>query len=309
MKHRRWISTLLIGLLLVVVTGCGMQPMGSSLAPEDQSVMPEAPVEVGDREEAPAGSAGRQNAGVDISPERMVIRTAELDLVVSETEEALDEIEELAQRLGGYVVSLDTQQYDAGIRGQATIRIPAESFHEAVDEITALATTVRRETLSSEDVTADYVDLESSLRHLRAKEAQLLEFLDQAEDTEAVLAVYEQLAQTQAEIEQVTGQMQYLENQAALSTVRIYLTPDALAQPLEVSGWNVPGTFRAAVESLLDVLQFVVEAAIYVVVVALPTLAIVALPVVGFVLLVRWLVRRSRKRSRAKKAAEAPDTG
>lgn len=308
MKHQRWIAVLLAGLLLVGVAGCGMQPIASSLAPEDELMMPEAPVEVGDSE-APAGGAGRQNAGVDISPERMVIRTAELDLVVSETEEALDEIEELAQRLGGYVVSLDTQQYDAGVRGQATIRIPAESFHDAVDEITALATTVRRETLSSDDVTADYVDLESSLRHLRAKEAQLLEFLDQAEDTEAVLAVYEQLAQTQAEIEQVTGQMEYLENQAALSTIRVYLTPDALAQPLEVSGWNVPGTFRAAVESLLDVLQFAVEAAIYLVVVALPTLAIIALPVVGFVLVIRWLVRRSRKRSRARKAEQASDNG
>ena len=158
-------------------------------------------------------------------------------------------------------------------------------------------------------MTADYVDLESSLRHLRAKEAQLLEFLDQAEDTEAVLAIYEHLAETQAQIEQVTGQMEYLENQAALSTIRVYLTPDALAQPLEVSGWNVPGTFRAAVESLLNVLQFTVEAAIYIVVVVLPTLAIIALPVVGFVLVIRWLVRRSRKRSQARKAEQASDNG
>jgi hypothetical protein len=264
--------------------------------------MPEAPVEQGDGEGAPPSGGGGQNAGVDLSPERMVIRTAELDLVVSETEGALDQIEDLAERMGGYVVALETQQYDAGVRGQATIRIPADSFHDAVDEITALASTVRRETLSSDDVTEEYVDLESRLRHLRAKESQLLEFLDQAEDTEAVLAVYEQLSETQAQIEQVTGQMEFLESQAALSTIHVSLTPDALAQPLEVSGWNLPGTFRTAVESLLDVLQFTVEAAIYVVVVVLPTLVIIALPIVGFVLLVRWLVRRSRKRSRTNKA-------
>ena len=104
MKHRRWIAALLAAFLLILVTGCGMQPMASSLAPEDELMMPEAPVEVGDSEGAAPGGGGRQNAGVDISPERMVIRTGELDLVVSETEEALDEIEELAQRLGGYVV-------------------------------------------------------------------------------------------------------------------------------------------------------------------------------------------------------------
>jgi hypothetical protein len=304
MKTRRLIAGLLIGFLLVGVTGCGMQPIASSLAPQDEMIMPEAPVEVGDMEGAPPSGGGGQNAGVDLSPERMVIRTAELDLVVSDTEAVLDQIQDLADRLGGYVVSLDTQQYDAGVRGRATIRIPAESFQEAVEEITALASTVRRETLSSDDVTEEYVDLESRLRHLRAKEAQLLEFLDQAEDTEAVLAVYEQLSQTQAEIEQVAGQMEYLENQAALSTINVSLTPDALAQPLEVSGWNVPGTFRAAVESLLDVLQFTVEAVIYGVVVLLPTLAIIALPIVAFVLVVRWLARRSRKRSRPKKVEE-----
>jgi hypothetical protein len=299
----------LAAFLLIGVTACGMQPIASSLAPEDRAMMPEPPVEEGVAEGAPPSGVGGQRIGVDLSPERMVVRTAELDLVVAETEDALSQIEELTERLGGYVVSLDTQQYDAGVRGQATVRIPAESFHDAVEEIKALASTVRRETLSSDDVTDEYVDLESSLRHLRAKEAQLLEFLDQAEDTEAVLAVYEHLAQTQAQIEQVTGQIQFLENQAALSTIHVYLTPDALAQPLEVSGWNVPGTFRAAVESLLDVIQFTVEAVIYIVVVVLPTLAIIALPIVGLVLVVRWLVRRSRKRSAARKAEQTPDAG
>jgi len=127
----------------------------------------------------------------------------------------------------------------------------------------------------------------------------LLGFLEEAEDTEATLAVYEQLQQVQGEIEQVTGRMQYLENQVALATITISLTPDALAQPLEVGGWNLPGTFRHALEALLNTLEVIVKAAIYLVIVVLPTLVILLAPIVAIVLLVRWLVRR-RKRARVK---------
>jgi len=105
--------------------------------------------------------------------ERMVIRTADLDLIVPDTEEAITAIEELASDLGGYVVSLNTYQYEQGVQGSITIRIPAESFNAALEQLKALATTVRSESVGGQDVTDEYVDLESRLRHLRAVEEQI----------------------------------------------------------------------------------------------------------------------------------------
>jgi hypothetical protein len=297
MKRNLWIG-ILVGMLVLTVSGCAIGRQALPLAPEFEPVMATAPVEM-PVEEARVMTLG---AGADMAAvasaatvERLVIHTADLDLIVPDTEQAIEQIQELAEELGGYVVSLNTYQYQEGLQGSVTLRIPAESFDTALARLKELATTVRRESVSGQDVTEEYVDLESRLRHLRAKEEQLLEFLDQAEDTEAVLAVYEQLSYTQQEIEQVTGRMQYLENQAALATITVNLTPDALAQPLEVGGWNLPGTIRNAVETLLDVLEFSVKAAIYLVIVILPTLLIIALPIVGLVLLIRWLVRRRRR--------------
>jgi hypothetical protein len=239
--------------------------------------------------------ADAQAASVAANVERLVIRTADLDLIVPDTEEALDQIQALAEELGGYVVSLNTYQYQEGVQASVTFRVPAESFGIALDRLRDLATIVRRESISGQDVTEEYVDLQSRLRHLQAKEEQLLEFLDQAEDTEAVMQVYAELSRTQEEIELVRGRMQYLENQAALATITVSLTPDELAQPLEVGGWNLPGTIRNALELLLNVLEFTIKALIYLVIVGLPTLLVVAAPIVGLVLLVRWLIRRSRK--------------
>jgi len=228
--------------------------------------------------------------------ERMVVRTASLDLIVPDTEKALADIQAMVRELGGYVVSVEAYQYQEGRQATVTFRIPAETLDTALDRLRAMATTVRRESVSGQDVTDQYVDLQSRLRHLEAKEKQLLEFLDRAEDTEAVLAVYEQLSATQAEIEQVKGRMQYLENQAALATVTVSLTPDVMAQPLETGGWNLPATVRSAVEALLNVLEFFVKALIYIVIVVLPALILLALPVVAMFLLVRWLVRRRRRK-------------
>ncbi|MGQ9710512.1 MAG: DUF4349 domain-containing protein [Anaerolineae bacterium] len=229
------------------------------------------------------------------STERMVIQTANLALIVPDTEKALDDIQAMARELGGYVVSIEAYQYQEGRQATVTFRIPADALEGALERLRAMATTVQRESVSGQDVTDEYVDLESRLRHLQAKEKQLLEFLDRAEDTEAVLAVYEHLSQTQAEIEQVKGRMQYLENQAALATVTVSLTPDVMAQPLPTGGWNLPATVRSAVEMLLNVLEFFVKALIYLVIVVLPALLLLALPIIGVFLLIRWLVRRQRR--------------
>jgi hypothetical protein len=194
------------------------------------------------------------------------------------------------------VVSLNTQQYQEGLRADVTLRVPAESFDAALGQLRDLAVTVRSESISGQDVTRDYVNLQADLRHLEAKEAQLLEFLDEAEDTEAVLAVYDQLSQTQQEIERVTGEIRYIENQTDLATIRVSLTPDALAQPLEVSGWNLSGAARDAVEALLSVVEVFVKGLIYALIVLLPTLILIAIPIVLAILLVRWVIRRWRAR-------------
>jgi len=90
--------------------------------------------------------------------------------------------------------------------------------------------------------------------------------------------------------------VQYLEQSAALATVNLDLIPDALAQPIQVGGWHPEGTLRNAIQSLVRVLQFLVDAAIVIVILIVPTLAAIALPFVGLFFLVRAIVRRRRAR-------------
>jgi len=305
---KKIVCGIIASFVALLVVGCAAAPTPAmDMAYEEAPAAPafegiEKAVEV-ERESvfSEAGSRGGSYAAV----ERLIIRDAWLSLVVPDTEAALDEVNDMVAELGGYVVQSNVDQYQEGMRASVQLRIPAESLDVALERIRGLATEVRSENISGQDVTEEYVDRKSSLRHLERTEARLLEFLDEAEDTEAALQVYAQLREVQAEIEQVKGRIQFLEQSAAMATVRLDIIPDELAQPIQVGGWRPEGTLRNAFESLVRVLQFLVDALIVIVVLIIPVLIAIAIPVVGLIMLVRALVRRRRARKANKVRNEA----
>jgi hypothetical protein len=299
---KRIVYGVIASVLALLVIGCAAAPEPvMEMAAEEAPAAPAFDVVEKESVVSESGSRAADYAAV----ERLIIRDAWLSLVVPDTEAALDEINDMVAELDGYVVQSNVDQYQEGMRASVQLRVPAESLDIALERIRGLATEVRSENISGQDVTEEYVDLKSSLRHLEKTEAKLLEFLDEAEDTEAALDVYAQLREVQAEIEHVKGRIQFLEQSAAMATIRLEITPDELAQPIQVGGWHPEGTLRNAFEGLVRVLQFLVDALIVIVVLIIPVLIAIAIPVVGLIALVRALVRRRRARKASKAEDEA----
>jgi hypothetical protein len=160
---------------------------------------------------------------------RMVVRTGNLQLVVGDVSVALDEIVKITSDLKGYVVS--SQKWKEGERtiGNISIRIPSESYDQAMSALRNTAMDVINETTSSSDVTQEYVDLASRLKNLEATESQLFKIMESAEKTEDVLNVQRELTSVRGEIEQTKGRMQYLEQTSATSLIIIQLAQAQLA--------------------------------------------------------------------------------
>jgi hypothetical protein len=299
---KRIAYTLSAAFLALVVVGCAAAPMDFEAPREEKAG--EAPAAMPTQvAEAPAEDVKRETggrAGDSQGVERLIIRNANLSIVVRNTESAVEEIDALAAELGGYVIESSISEYREGKQARLRLRVPAEELDSALERIREISMEVRRESISGQDVTDEYVDLQSRLRHLEATEERLLTFMEEAEDTEAALEVYDRLQNIQAQIEQTRGRMQYLEQSAAMATITLDVTPSELAQPIEVGGWHPQGTLRDAFESLIRVFQFLVDALIVIVVLVLPVLIIIALPVVGLFLLIRWIVRRRRRAKQAK---------
>lgn len=288
---KKFVYAAVVSALVLTVASCGYAAKPETLGAAEPPA--------GERDYVPGEPAPEAAAGyaADYSTiERLIVRTGSLSLVAPDTETALDEISRVVDDLDGYVVESSTYKYQEGLQASVTLRVPAENFDTALERIRALATEVRSESISGQDVTEEYVDLQSRLHHLEATEKQLLKFMDQAEDTEAALGVYQQLQSIQGELEQTKGRIQYLEQSAAMATIDVDITPDALAQPIQIGGWHPEGTLRNAFQALVRVLQFLVDALIVIVVLVIPVLLVVIAPIAGLFFLVRAIVRRRRAR-------------
>ncbi len=285
----RTIGGLLAGMLLI--SGCAGAAAPSQRSSDQTMSQPAVANEA-------AGAPSAQGAVSDTSASaqfaaRLIVRNATLTLIVKDTQEQLGEITKLATDLGGYVASSSTHKYEEGVQGQITVRVPSEKLDPALDSLHKMAVEVRDEQISGQDVTAEYTDLNSQLTNLQAAELQLRQIMSQTTRTEDVLNVYNQLVQTRGQIEQVKGRMQYLSQSAALATITVTLTPDQLAQPVQVAGWRPEGVVKSALEALISGLQTVATIAIWLVIVVLPIGLIIILPIV---IIARLLRRRNKNK-------------
>ena len=198
-------------------------------------------------------SGGKSDALNNQIQERMVIQNADLTLIVTDPESEMTAISKLAVDMGGFVVSSNQYQNvrSNGMRvpeGSITIRIPAEKLDQALDQIKANAVEVRNENRSGQDVTQEYIDLNSQLHSLEVAATQLEEIMKKAEKTDDVLDVFSQLQYYNQQIEVTKGQIQYYEQASALSAVSITLIAEATIQPIEIGGWKPVGVARDAIQ-------------------------------------------------------------
>jgi hypothetical protein len=235
--------------------------------------------------------------------ERLVIQNVDMAVVVADPKTRMSEIADMAVEMGGYVVSANLYQSTYGPNnvpvpeGNITVRVPSDQLDEALDFIKEDVVEVTYENRSGQDVTNEYVDLQSRLKAKQAAELKLLEILNEAEETEDVLAVYAQLQQIQSEIEVLKGQIKYYEESAALSAISVRLIAEETVQPIEIGGWELKGTANEAVQDLILFTQDFTQSLIRLFLYVLPALVLLAIPAYLIFLGGRAVYRRIKKSS------------
>jgi Domain of unknown function (DUF4349) len=251
---------------------------------------------------APSANSAYAQDQTATSADRMVIKNATLSIAVDDPLKSEDTITHMAEAMGGFVVSANMSQtyLQNGTKVpqvSITIRVPAERLDEALTTIKAETTQpVISENVNSQDVTADYTDLNSRLTNLQAAETQLQEIMASATKTEDVLAVYSQLVSVREQIEVIKGQMKYYEESAALSSISVELIANAAVQPLTIAGWQPGGVAKEALQSLINTLQSLANFGIRLVILYLPVLLVIFGPIILIIWgIVAW-IRRGRRR-------------
>lgn len=172
-------------------------------------------------------------SGVPGAKQRLIKR-ADIELKIAEDsfQQRFARASSIAEQMGGFVTDSSTGRTKGRIAsGTVTIRIPADKFQEALARLRSLGR-VESESQSGQDVTKEFVDLEARLRHAKAQEAFFLRLMDQSKTVSELVQVQQQLATVQLEIEQLQGQINYLNDQTSFSSITARLfEPSAAGRP------------------------------------------------------------------------------
>lgn len=185
--------------------------------------------------------------------DRKIVKTAELGIRANEVRDAAAKAQQVAAGYGGSVLSSQIEG-DGRVSADLVLLIPSPEFEAALDDLRGLGKKVTTDTVRGEDVTEEFVDLQSRERNLLAAEQSLLDLYDRANSVNAALAIERELTVVRGEIEQVQGRIKYLENRTASSQISLSIQPVPRPGP-PTPAWSAARVVAQAWSASLTVLQ------------------------------------------------------
>ncbi len=229
---------------------------------------------------------GFETGGGDefIPDEPLIIRTANLSVVVDDVAVAAGNIASYAVEKGGFEVNRNIYKQGNGWAGSVTIKIPSRSFDEGIDMIRGEGE-IKSQQTSGRDVTEEFVDVSAQLANLKATEEQFLEIMKKAFKIEDVLNVQRELSNVRSQIERMEGRKRYLETSASLSTITVHLSTDPEELPVidEDDKWKPLAVVKDSARNLIGVFQSLANFVIW---------FVVYIPLWALLVLLVWLGKK-----------------
>ena len=249
----------------------------------------------GGEDALPTAAPGSARPSIPSRGEALIVRTAELRLIVKDAGEALALLTTAADQAGGYVADSRSWREQELVRAHVAVRVPAPALPGFLAAARRLAVRVDQESASGQDVTEEFTDLRSRLVNLEATERELRELLTVVRrntgKASEVLRVYQELVTVRGEIERVKGRIQYLGARAALATINVELSPEVLVHAAPAPSWRPFAAAANASRALADSLKWLADLAAWFTILVLPLAIVIAAPAA----LVYFAVRRMRR--------------
>jgi Domain of unknown function (DUF4349) len=198
-----------------------------------------------------------------------VIRQAQLNISVGSGTfgSKLSEVRTIVETNGGFIAGTDAQAGPATdtqpsqlTTGVINFMVPAAKFDATIDQVSKVGT-VKGEHITGTDVSTQYVDLQARLDNAEAQHQIYLALLAKATTTNDVIAIENQIGQITAQIEQLKGQIKYLNDNTAYSSITVTLTEGAPAaqQQTGSDSWGFVTALSAAAHNFVATINYVVS--------------------------------------------------
>ncbi len=227
--------------------------------------------------------------------EKKVIKNGSLRLKVESTEDSAEKIKEIAKQYKGEVANVNLyRQGKNGLGGNLTVKVPVDQFESAMKAIKAVGDQVLSESVSSSDVTEEYVDLQAQIRNKKAEEETFRNLLERSGKLDDVLSVTREVARVRGEIDRLEGRIKFMESQTDMSRINVSLVEYEQVANTPIK-WKPARVAQKALHNLVLNFQKAINGIIYFTIATLPTLIIIALIIFVFYKIVKIILKKVLK--------------
>lgn len=227
--------------VFLISVGCKNEDFTESVAVSDAKIMVSeaAAVEAEDSYEANSG-------GSETTVEAKIIKKANLRFETSDLSQSFAGIQKALVKYKASVQNDVSGKSSNSVYRDLVIRIPNTAFEAFINDISQGVSHFERKEIASDDVTEQYIDLESRINTKKTLEKRYLELLNKATKVSEILEIEKGLATVREEIEVVEGKLKYLQNHVAMSIITIEMyTENASESGATVSyGFKMWNSFK-----------------------------------------------------------------
>lgn len=221
---------------------------------------------------------------------KKIIRTAHLTIGTKTYEDSLAALRRLCEDSGGWVsYTSESADSDGNRRAYLTLRIPTDTLDAYLADSVSLGRIISREE-SASDVTDSYYDTQARLDTQLALMARLQALVTDAASLADLLALEEQIADTQYEIDRLQSSLAATDREVDYATLDVTLREETAATDITDGGKSLGERLLSALETGAEALMdFAADMAVFLAA-ALPFIGIVAVLWIAV-----WLIRKKRK--------------
>ena len=294
------LSAILLSILLIFsLTACGASLKNTADAEIGSAFQDSADMSINKYsyvEESAAAGAVADASQTTNKTEEKIIKTVDLSVQTKEYDTYISAMTASVAANGGYVENSEADMggyYDSNRYSTYTVRIPADKLDAFLTSAGENGKIVSK-TETQQNVTLEYVDLESRISAYKTERETLTSLLEKAESLENVLAIQERLSEVNYEIESYTAKLRVLENRVSYSTVTLRISEVERVTEAEPTLWErIKNTFLDNVDELKEGLSDLVVGVIGGLPIILPLAAAAATAII--------IIRKIIKKRKAKR--------
>lgn len=192
--------------------------------------------------------------------DKKMIKTADITLQVNNYDSFDNSLHRQLAQFGAYISQERQTGGGTGVENDVTIKVPVQQFERVINTFSGKGIVVKSREVTASEVTAEIQDTKARMEAKKLVRERYMELMGRAGKMKDVLTVQQELDALQENIEATQGRVNYLENQAAYSTIhlRYYSTVPGLDEEVAPGnyGTRLLHEFQKGVSVIGNVLLF-----------------------------------------------------